>query len=128
MRYHKSMGKVLIIEDDPLIAKVYSTRLAADKHDVFIANNGEDGLKAAREKIPELIVLDIMMPKMSGLEVLAELKKSRSTAQIPVLVYSNLARDEEIQQAKNLGAAEFIAKANLTSQQLVTKIEGYLKK
>jgi CheY-like chemotaxis protein len=122
------MGKVLIVEDDPLIAKVYSTRLTADKHEVFIANNGEDGLKTAREKIPDLIVLDIMMPKMSGLEVLAELKKVHDTAKIPVLVYSNLARDEEIQEAKKLGATEFIAKVNLTSQQLVTKIEGYLKK
>lgn len=122
------MGKILIVEDDPLIGKVYATRLSADKHQVILADNGESGLKAAKENLPDVIILDIMMPKMSGLEVLAELKKFPGTAKIPVIVYSNLARENEIAQAKKLGAIEFLAKANLTPQQLVNKIESYIKK
>lgn len=122
------MGKILIVEDDPLIGKVYATRLAADKHQVLLATDGENGLKSAKENLPDVIVLDIMMPKMSGLEVLADLKKNPATAKIPVIVYSNLAHDEEIAQAKKLGANEFLAKANLTPQQLVNKIESYIKK
>ena len=122
------MGKVLIVEDDVLITKVYSTRLSADKHQVFTAADGEEGLKMAKKEKPDVILLDIMMPKISGLEVLADLKKSSETAKIPVIVYSNLAREEEIKRAKKLGAAEFIIKSSLTPQQVVAKIEKYLKR
>lgn len=121
------MGKVLIIEDDPLITKVYSTRLTSDGHQVFIAKDGKEGLELVRKEIPDVIVLDIMMPKVSGLEVLEELKKSPATAKIPVIVYTNLAREDEIKEAKRLGATEFIAKVSLTPQQVVAKIESYLK-
>lgn len=121
------MGKVLIVEDDTLIVKVYSTRLKADGHEVFSANDGEAGLMLAKKELPHVILLDIMMPKMSGLDVLAELKKIPSTAKIPVLVYSNLGREEEIKKAKNLGAQEFITKSGLMPQQVVAKIESYLK-
>lgn len=121
------MGKVLIIEDDNLLVKVYSTRLKADSHEVFSADNGEDGLNLARKLNPQVILLDIMMPKMSGMEVLVELKKSPITAKIPVLVYSNLGSEKEILRAKKLGATEFIVKAGLSPQQVVLKIESYLK-
>lgn len=120
------MGKVLIIEDDSLIVKVYSTRLKADGHQVFSAGDGEEGLALAKKEVPGVILLDIMMPKISGLEVLAELKKSPATAKIPVLVYSNLAKEEEVTKAKSLGAREFIVKADLTPHQVVAKLESYL--
>lgn len=128
MRYYLSMGKVLIIEDDSLITKVYSTRLTSDGHQVIIADNGEKGLELAKSSLPQVILLDIMMPKISGLEVLRELKKNPQTAKIPVIVYSNLAREEEIKKARDLGAVEFLAKSSLTPQQVVAKIESYLNK
>ncbi len=121
------MGKVLIIEDDSLLVQVYSTRLKADGHEVFSADNGEDGLILAKKQIPQVILLDIMMPKMSGMEVLSELKKNPATAKIPVLVYSNLGNEEEIKKAKKIGATEFIIKAGLSPQAVVAKIENYLK-
>ena len=121
------MGKVLIIEDDALIVKVFSTRLKSGGHNIFTAEDGEAGLELAKKVIPDVILLDLMLPKLSGLEVLAELKKSPETAKISVLVYSNLGRDKEIQEAKNLGAREFITKADSTPQQVVAKIESYLK-
>ncbi len=121
------MSKVLIIEDDSLIAKVYATRLKTDGHQVFIAENGETGLEMAKKEIPQAILLDLMMPKVSGLEVLASLKKDPKTSKIPVIVYSNLSREEEVAKAKALGAVAFITKAEVTPQQVVTKIESYLK-
>ncbi|PIS09008.1 response regulator [Candidatus Beckwithbacteria bacterium CG10_big_fil_rev_8_21_14_0_10_34_10] len=121
------MGKILIVEDDSLIVKVYSTRLKADGHQVLTAFDGEIGLALAKKEKPEVILLDIMMPKVSGLEVLAELKKDSSTAKIPVILYSNLGREEEISKAKKLGAAVFLTKADYTPQQVVAKIESYLK-
>jgi CheY-like chemotaxis protein len=121
------MGNVLIVEDDALLVKVYSTRLKAGGHQVFSAKDGVEGLKLAQEKKPQVILLDIMMPKMSGLDVLAHLKKDPSTASIPVLVYSNLGKDKEIEEAKKLGAAEFLTKASCTPQEVVEKIESYIK-
>jgi two-component system alkaline phosphatase synthesis response regulator PhoP len=121
------MSKVLIIEDDSLIAKVYATRLEKDGHQVFLAGDGQAGLDLAKKQLPQVILLDLMMPKMSGLEVLAALKKDPKTKGIVVLVYSNLSREKEVAQAKSLGAAAFITKAETTPQQVVTKIESYLK-
>ncbi|HUV46511.1 MAG TPA: response regulator [Candidatus Bathyarchaeia archaeon] len=125
--YDKVMGKILIIEDDSLIAKVFSTRLESDGHEVFTAEDGNVGLLLAKKEIPDVLLLDLMMPKVSGLEVLEQLKKDPRTQKIPVLVYSNLGREKEISQAKALGASEFITKADSTPQQVVEKIESYLK-
>lgn len=121
------MGKVLIIEDDALIAKVYATRLQSEKHQVLLAEDGQRGLALAQKELPQAILLDLMMPKISGLQVLAALKKEAQTAKIPVIVYSNLGREKEISQAKRLGAAAFITKANATPQQVVAKIKSYLQ-
>ena len=121
------MGKVLIIEDDSLIIKVYSTRLKSSGHNVFTAGDGEAGLELARKIIPDVVLLDLMLPKLSGLEVLAELKKDPKTSKFPVIVYSNLGRDKEIQKAKNLGAAEFITKADYMSSSGAYTSVDYLK-
>ena len=120
------MGKVLIIEDDSLIVKVFSTRLKSDGHQVFSAEDGDAGLALAKKELPQVILLDLMMPKVSGLEVLSELKKDPATVKIPVLVYSNLGREKEIEKAKALGVAAFITKADSIPQQVVAKIESYL--
>ncbi|OGD53274.1 hypothetical protein A3J78_00940 [Candidatus Beckwithbacteria bacterium RBG_13_35_6] len=120
------MGKVLIIEDDPLINKIYKTRLSKDGHQVELADNGKDGLVLALKIKPDVVLLDIMLPQVSGLDVLKELKKTPSTAKIPVIVYSNLSKEEEINKAKKLGASEYIIKANMSPHQLVAKIEKYL--
>jgi len=75
-----------------------------------------------------LIVLDIMMPKMDGFAVLTQLRQNPTTKTTPILVYSNLAQDEEINRAKSLGATEFIIKANLSPTDMVNKIKQYLQK
>jgi CheY-like chemotaxis protein len=121
------MGRILIIEDDSLIVKVFSTRFKSDGHQVLTAEDGSQGLELAKKEIPQVILLDLMMPKISGLEVLAELKKNPKTAKIPVLVYSNLGKEKEISQARALGAAGFITKADSSPQQVVAKVESYLK-
>ncbi len=120
------MAKILFVEDDPLIVKIYTTRLTADGYEVISADNGEDGLKLAEESIPDLIVLDIMMPKMDGFAVLAKLKENPNIKNKPILVYSNLAQEEEIARAKTMGATEFIVKANLSPTEMVAKIKQYL--
>jgi len=121
------MAKVLlIIEDDPLIVKIYSTRLKADGFEVFSAENGEDGIALIEEKKPDVIVLDVMMPRVDGFGVLEAIARQGDAKKIPVLVYSNLASEEEIARAKAMGATEFIVKADISPTEMVAKIKGYL--
>lgn len=120
------MAKILFIEDDPLIVKIYSTRLKADGHEVFSAENGEEGLKVAYDKNPDVVVLDVMMPKMDGFAVLEKLRVDDNFKSKPILMYSNLNNEEEIIRAKQMGVTEFIVKANLSPTQMVVKIEQYI--
>lgn len=120
------MAKILIVEDDPLIVKIYTTRLTADGYEVSSAENGEDGLKLAEQNPPDLVVLDIMMPRMDGFAVLGKLRANPQMKQIPIIVYSNLAQEEEIKRAKESGATEFVIKANVTPTEMVAKIKQYL--
>ena len=122
------MAKILFIEDDPLIVKIYTTRLTADGYQVFSAENGEEGLKVAEKEIPDIIILDVMMPKIDGFGVLEKLRAHEQLKSKPVLVYSNLGQDEEIERAKKMGATEFIVKANLSPTEMVEKIKQYLIK
>lgn len=122
------MAKILFIEDDPLIVKIYTTRLSADGYEVLSAENGEAGLKIAEESLPDLVVLDIMMPKMDGFGVLEKLRHHPKFTKVPILVYSNLAKEEEMARAEKMGATEFIVKANLSPTEMIEKIKHYLNK
>jgi len=122
------MAKILLVEDDPLIVKIYTTRLTADGYQVFSAENGEAGLAVAEKETPDLIVLDIMMPRIDGYGVLEKVRANPRLKHIPILVYSNLAVDEEITRAKNMGANEFIVKADLSPTEMVNKIKSYLER
>ena len=121
------MAKILLIEDDSLIVKIYSTRLKADGYTILSSDNGEDGLVLAEKEIPDLILLDVMMPKVDGFTVLEKLRANPALRDKPILMYSNLAQDVEIDKAKQLGATEFIVKANISPTELVTKIKSYVK-
>jgi len=120
------MAKILIIEDDPLIVKIYTTRLTADGYQVFSAENGEGGLTIAEKEPPDLIVLDLMMPKVDGFSVLEKIRHNDRTKNIPILVYSNLAAEDEIVRANSMGATEFIVKANISPTEMVNKIKKYV--
>ncbi len=120
------MKKILLIEDDSLIVKIYTTRLVADGFKVLSAGNGEEGLRIAEQERPDLILLDIMMPKMDGFSVLETLRRHDVLKQVPIIVYSNLAQESEMKRALELGANEFIVKANISPTELVNKIKSYL--
>ncbi len=122
------MAKILFVEDDPLIVKIYTTRLVADGYQVFSSDNGEEGLKLAEKELPDIVVLDIMMPRMDGFGVLEKLRQNPSMKNKPILVYSNLAQEDEINRAKEMGATEFIIKANFSPTEMVAKIKQYLPK
>jgi two-component system alkaline phosphatase synthesis response regulator PhoP len=118
--------KILIIEDDPLLVKMYSTKFASEGFQVLSASDGLEGLKIALEQVPDVIILDIMMPKMSGHDVLAKMRNSNKTNNIPVIVLSNLTQRTEAQKALDLGAKEYMAKASFTPGQVIERVKKYV--
>lgn len=121
------MAKVLIIEDDKFLSKIYATKLKKEGIEAEFALNGEEGMKMMKENKPELILLDLIMPKMDGFAVLEEVKKDAKLKKIPILVLSNLGQEEDIQKAKKLGVKDFIVKSDASIQEVVAKIKSHLK-
>lgn len=103
--------KVLIIEDDQLIQRMYEKIFTFEKYDVEIAADGQEGLDKARVGKPTIILLDVMMPKMNGIEVLEKLKADPETKNVPVIMLSNLAGDRDVETALSMGAVKYIIKS-----------------
>lgn len=123
------MKKILIIEDDPFLNEMYAVKLAQSGFEVETAFDGKMGVIKAKETSPDLILLDIVLPKMDGFEVLKELKKnSSSLKKIPVVLLTNLGQKDEVEKGVKLGADEYIIKAHFTPTAVVDKIRGLLEK
>jgi len=117
--------RILLVEDDPAVAELYSIRLELDGHSVVIAGDGEAALEAARGGRPQLIFLDIRLPKLDGIAVLTALKKDPTTAAIPVVMLSNYGRKEIVEHALRLGATDFRIKSRTTPTELAHGVEGW---
>lgn len=121
------MAKILIIEDDQVLAQIYATRLATEGHTVLTENNGQLGVQKAKEEKPDIILLDLMLPQLTGQQVLLELKKPDAIPQIPVIVLSNLASPLEEQEALNRGASKYLVKTKVTPSEVLATISQVLK-
>lgn len=117
------MKTILIIEDESALQKTLGDALGQEGFEVFSALDGEVGLRLAREKRPDRILLDLILPKANGFDVLKNLKESKETKDIPVIVLTNLEGMEDIQRALDLGATTYLVKSNYTLQELVEKIQ-----
>lgn len=120
--------KVVIIEDDSYILDMYKIKFESSNFEVVSANNGAEGLKILKKKKPDIILLDIIMPKMDGFSVLKAIKNNIATAKIPVVLLTNLGQREDIEKGFELGAASYIIKAHFTPSEIVRKIREILKK
>lgn len=119
-------AEILIIEDERFIINPLEITFKKNKWHLSVAANGEDGLVLAKKSKPDLILLDLVLPKMNGYEVLEILKSDPETKDIPVLIISNLARESEIKKGLAGGAIDYIVKANFSMKALLEKIEKYL--
>jgi len=115
---------ILIIEDDPYILKMYKLKLEIEGFKVETAVNGRLGVEAVKKEMPDLILLDILMPEMDGFEVLEHLRASEKTKEVPVLVLSNLNKEDNINKAMSFGIQGFILKSQYTPNQVVDAIRG----
>lgn len=110
---------ILIVDDDPLISRMYEHRLQLDGFEVEIATNGEEALTHVRKSPPDLIFLDVMMPKLNGVETLKLLKEDKKTEKIPVIILTNLGdKPEDVSNAKKLGALDYLVKSQISLKDL----------
>jgi DNA-binding response OmpR family regulator len=119
--------KILIVEDDDFLRSLAVTKLEKESFTVFMAPNGQDGLGIAQKELPDLIILDLMLPIMSGFDVLAQLKAIDATKTIKVIVFSNLGEESDIKKCLDMGANDYLVKANFTLDELVDKIKTLLQ-
>ena len=122
------MAKILIADDDPFLTQIYSTRLTKDGHQVEACADGQTALDKTLEIKPDLVILDIMLPKLNGLDVLSAIRDNKQLSKTPVVMLSNLTHAEEQEEAKRRGATEFLPKVQLTPSQVVTALQKYLPK
>lgn len=114
--------KILLVEDDMFLSKIMEERLQDEGWEVNLAGNGEEGIQKVKSYLPDLVLLDMILPKMNGFEVLEALKRDSQTKNIPVIVLSNLGQDEDIKNAKKIGAADYLVKSNFSIKAIIEKI------
>lgn len=121
------MNRILIIEDEPLVARMYQKTLKFDGFDVVSAIGGEEGIQKAKQYKPSLILLDIMMPQIDGMQVLSKLKADPATSGIPVVVLTNLSGKQDAKYAVSKGAADYWIKKEVKSEELGKKVRTVLQ-
>jgi DNA-binding response OmpR family regulator len=117
---------ILVAEDDAFYGNVFKTKLSKEGYDVIITENGKKALEVARDKTPDLILLDLVMPEMDGFETLQTLKSDDKLKGVPVIVLSNLGQDSDIDKAKQLGAKDYFVKSNVSIQKVVEIVKDNL--
>ena len=118
--------RVLLAEDDRFLRRAAEARLRRHGLEVLTAADGEEALRVARAEPLDLVLLDVVMPKLQGFDVLKALKQDDATAHIPVIVLSNLGQERDVAQAMALGALAFLVKAHMSLQDLVDRVDAAL--
>lgn len=113
--------KILFIEDEPRLQQTLLEIFKKEGFEIFSTNNGEAGLSLAEEKIPDLIITDLILPKKNGFDVLKELKSNPRLSKIPVIVLTNLEGSQDIEKALSLGAYTYLVKANYSLDEILEK-------
>lgn len=122
-----SQKRILLVEDDDALANVYLIRLQAEAFDVLRVSNGEDALAAALKYNPDLVLLDIMMPKVSGFDVLDILRNTPETSNVKVIMLTALGQESDIARAKALGVNDYLVKSQVVIADVVDRIRQQLE-
>ncbi len=117
---------ILLVEDDSFLANIYKTKFEMEGFTVNVAENGELGLKEAKKKKPDLILLDILLPKMDGFTVLQHLKADSALKDVPVILLTNLGQKDDVEKGLKLGAADYLIKAHFKPSETVDKVKKVL--
>lgn len=120
------MNKILIVEDEEVLSKVLAEKFKKQKYNVRVVANGNDVLGAARNFVPNIILLDLLLPGKHGLDVLRDLKDDAEFHDIPVIILSNLDNDEDIKRGMALGAVDYFVKSQHPINEVTEKVESYI--
>ena len=115
--------KILVVEDEQVLAKVFQEKFEKAKYEVKVASDGQMGVDAAKSFKPDVIVLDLVLPKKNGFDVLEELKGNEDFKTTPIIVVSNLGEEEDIKRALSLGASDYFVKAQHPINEIVDKVK-----
>ena len=120
------MVKILVVEDEPMLREMYTRKLSQSGLEVISANDAEQGLKMVEQEKPDIILLDILLPKKNGIYVLEQLRSNPKTSQMKVIAFSNYNDPSTRRQAKELNVLDYLIKTDYTPQEIVKKIKSYL--
>lgn len=120
------MAKVLLVEDDEILHSMYKKKFEYEGFAVVSAFDGSDGVKKAETDKPDVILMDIIMPKMDGFVAVKKIKKNPATNNIPIVMLTNLGQEEDVNKGRELGADDYFIKANHTPAEIVKKIRDLL--
>ena len=115
--------KILLVEDEEIMIDLLQRKLTQEGYEISVARNGEEGLKIMKKIKPDLVLLDIIMPKMGGFEVMEEMAKDKELKKIPVIVISNSGQPVELDRAQKLGAKDWLIKTEFDPQEVVNKVK-----
>lgn len=121
-------NKILIIEDDNFISDMYRMKLESEGFNVRIAEDGQKGLEEVNKEKPDLVLLDVVMPRMDGFGVLQTIKEDPEVQSVPVVLLTNLGQKESVEKGLKLGALDYIIKAHFTPAEVVEKVKEILNK
>ena len=121
------MKKILFVEDESALQKTFGDLLSEEGYEMISAMDGESGLRMAKTENPDLILLDLILPKIHGIEVLEKLKEDPATKKIPVIILTNLEGMESVERALGLGATTYLVKASYTLKEVLEKIRKSLQ-
>jgi len=124
----KTKIHVLIVEDDVFLANIYKTKFDMEGFKVSTSENGEAGLNDVKKKKPDIVLLDILLPKMDGFVVLEKLKADPEVKSIPVILLTNLGQKDDVQKGLEMGAADYLIKAHFKPSEVVEKVRKILNK
>ncbi|OGH72639.1 MAG: hypothetical protein A2921_03510 [Candidatus Magasanikbacteria bacterium RIFCSPLOWO2_01_FULL_43_20b] len=129
LKKKEARGKahVLLVEDDAFLSNIYKTKFEMEGFKISIAENGEVGLSEVKKKKPDIILLDVLMPKMDGFAVLEKLKADEETKNIPVVLLTNLGQKDDVDKGFEMGAAGYLIKAHFKPSEVVDKVKEVLK-
>lgn len=119
-------AKLLLVEDDVTLVKMYERKFISDGYEVVVAYDGLEGLEKATKEKPDLILLDIMLPKLDGLALFKKMRSVPETFSTPVILLTNFGQEDAVFECFKLGAVDYLVKSDVTPQQVVAKVENFL--
>lgn len=115
--------KILMMEEDRFLRKIYKNKFSKEGFEFIEATNGQEGLNKVIFEKPDIVLLDLILPRKSGFDVLIEMKRSKETENIPVIIFSNLCQESDIKRGLSLGAQEYLIKSEISLSDVVDKVK-----